>query len=333
MLCAGIPEEYGGMGGDFLHHIILHEEHGYSPAGAALEAGLATDGCAYGILFAGTDEQKHEWLPRLASGETIAEIAMSEAHSGSDVQAIRTTARRDGDDYVISGHKMWVSNASICDLIMVAARIDDGTEDEAPHPIQLLLVDATAPGVQVGPPTELMCRGAGGVSEVFFDDVRVPARRILGSRDGQGMKKMLQAVTNARLSVAARMMAACELALLLTVEYTANRSAFGQRILDFQNTRFKLADLKTQITVGRAFLDQLLKKNSSGRVDPGEAAIAKLWVSELESRVMDECLQLFGGFGFSNEYPISKMYSFARLHRLYLGTSEILKIMISKDFK
>jgi acyl-CoA dehydrogenase len=334
MLCAGIPEEYGGMGGDFLHHVILHEEHGYSIAGAALEGGLATDSCAYAFLFAGTETQKLKWIPRLASGQVIAEIAISEAHSGSDVQAIRTTARRDKDDYLVSGHKMWVSNAPICDLILVGARVEeDGFEAGAKAPIQLLLVDARAPGVTISTPTELMMRGAGTVAEVFLDNVRIPADRLVGGAEGQGMKKMLQAVTNARLCLAARMMAACELALHLTLEFTAGRSAFGQRILDFQNSRFKLAELKTQVNVGRIYLDQLLQQNVTGTLDPTQAAMAKLWVSELESRVMDECLQLFGGFGFSNEYPISKMYTYARLHRLYLGTSEILKVMISRTLE
>jgi acyl-CoA dehydrogenase len=263
----------------------------------------------------------------------IAEIAISEAHAGSDVQAIRTTARRDKDDYLVSGHKMWVSNGPICDLILVGARVDDGLEAGAKTPVQLLLIDADAPGITVAAATELMMRGAGGVAEVFLENVRIPSDRLLGGTQGQGMKKMLQAVTNARLCLAARMMAACELALHLTVDFTAGRTAFGQRVLDFQNSRFKLADLKTQVNVGRIYLDHLLQQNVVGTLEPTQAAMAKLWVSELESRVMDECLQLFGGFGFSNEYPISKMYTFARLHRLYLGTSEILKLMISRTLE
>jgi acyl-CoA dehydrogenase len=333
LLCAGIPVEYGGMGGDFLHHVILHEEHGYSVAGAALEGGLVTDACAYALLYAGTEEQKLHWIPRFATGEVIAEIAISEAHSGSDVQAIRTTARADGDQYVVSGHKMWVSNGPICDLILVGARIEEGPTASGRAPVQLLLVEANAAGVSVAPAAELMMRGAGSAAEVFLDNVRLPRERLLGGSGGQGMKKMLHAVTNARLCLAARMMAACELALSLTVEFTAGRTAFGQRVLDFQNTRFKLAELKTHIEVGRVYVDHLLQQHLNGTVDPTAAAMVKLWVSELESRVMDECVQLFGGFGFSNEYPISKMYTFARLHRLYLGTSEILKLMIARTLE
>jgi len=332
LLCAGIPTEYGGMGGDFLHHVILHEEHGYSIAGAALEGGLTTDIVAYGILDAGTEEQKRLWLPRMATGEVILEIALSEAHSGSDVQSIRTTARREGDDFVINGHKMWVTNGSICDAIIVAARLDDATADARKAPIGLFFIDRReASGVTVSPPVELMTRGAGGASQAFFDNVRVHKSAILGGDAAEGLKNTLRLVTVGRLALAARMLAACELALTLTVDYCRDREGFGQRVLDFQNTRFKLAQVKTEITVGRLFVDELLRRGNAGAIDSTDASMAKLWVSELEARVMDECLQLFGGSGFSNDYPISKMYSFARLHRLYIGTSEIQRLIIGRS--
>ena len=332
ILCAGIPETYGGMGGDFLHHVILHEEHGYSVAGASLEGGLCTDGIAYAMLLGGTEEQKKEWLPRFASGEVIAEIAMSEAHAGSDVKAIKTIARRDGDDYLISGHKMWVTNGPISNLLIVAARINDAAEESARHSsIKLFLVDLTqVKGVTVSPPTPLMYHGAGGTSQVFFDSVRVPKTAILGGEAGQGMRNALQVITTARLGLSARMLAACELALKLTIAFTQDRVAFGERVINFQNTRFKLAHVKTEISVGRGFLDETLRRNAQGPVDVTQASMAKLWISELEGRVMDECLQLFGGLGFSAEYPISKMYAFARVHKLYQGTSEILKLAISR---
>jgi acyl-CoA dehydrogenase len=332
ILCAGIPEVYGGMGGDFLHHVVLHEEHGFSVAGASMEAGACTDGIAYAILLGGTEEQKKEWLPRFASGEVIAEIAVSEAHSGSDVKAIKTVARRDGDDYLISGHKMWVTNGPISNLLIVAARINDAAEESAKHSsIKLFLVDrAHVKGVEVSPPTPLMYHGAGMVSQVFFDEVRVPKTAILGGEAGQGMRSALQVITTARLCLSARMLAACELALKLTIDFTQNRVAFGERVIDFQNSRFKLAQVKTEIAVGRAFVDDTLRRNSQGPVDATQAAMAKLWVSDLEGRVMDECLQLFGGLGFSAEYPISKMYAFARAHKLYQGTSEILRLAISR---
>jgi len=331
LLCAGIPERYGGMGGDFLHHIILHEEHGYSVAGAALEGGLTTDVVAYGILDAGTEEQKQSWLPRLASGDAVAEIAISEAHSGSDIQAIRTSARKDGGDYVISGHKMWVTNGALCDIIFVAARVAGVKDDPARGPISLFAVERGRPGVEVSRPVELMLRGAGGVSQIFLDDVRVPESSLLGGDPQCGLRNTLRMVTIGRLALAARMLAACELALRLTVEFCRERKAFGQPILDFQNTRFKLAEVKTEITVGRLFLDELLSRSVASTVDALDASMAKLWISELESRVMDECLQLFGGMGFSNDHSISKMFSFARLHRLYIGTSEIQKVIIGRE--
>jgi acyl-CoA dehydrogenase len=334
ILCSGIPEMYGGMGGDFLHHMILHEEHGYSVAGASFEGGLTTDGLAYSILLGGTEEQKREWLPRFASGEVIAEIAMSEAHSGSDVKSIKATARRDGDDYLITGYKMWVTNGPITNLLIVAARVDDAAAEAKHSSIKLFLVDRTrATGVTVSPPTPLMYHGAGSVSQVFFDNVRVHKSAILGGEHGQGMRKALEVITTARLGIAARMMAACELALHLSIEFTKGRVAFGERVFDFQNTRFKLAQVKTEIWVGRHFLDETFRRNMHGPADAVEASMAKLWISELEGRVMDECLQLFGGFGFAAEYPISKMYAFARLHKLYQGTSEILKLIISRTLE
>jgi acyl-CoA dehydrogenase len=329
LLCAGIPEEYGGGGGDFLHHAILYEEHGYSPAGAAVEAGVCTDTAAYVVLHGGTEEQKREWLPKFATGEVISEVGVTEPHSGSDPRSMRTTARRDGDDYVINGSKMWMTNGPIMTMLIVAARTG---EDEKGRPnISMFIVPIKdTKGVTVSKPTELMLKSAGGVAEVFFDNVRVPARNLLGGVEGRGMANALGTITIARLAQSARMMASCELALRMTVDFVKERKAFGQRVFDFQNTQFKLASVKTEISVGRIYLDELLKRNVSGKVDATDGSMAKLWISELEGRVMDECLQLHGGAGFSDEYPISKMYVFARVHRLYLGTSEIQRLTIAR---
>jgi alkylation response protein AidB-like acyl-CoA dehydrogenase len=330
LLCAGIPEEYGGMGGDFLHHAILYEEHGYSPAGAALEAGLLTDTVAYCMLAGGTEEQKKEWLPRFASGHEIGEVGVTEPHSGSDPRSMKTTARRDGDDYIINGQKMWMTNSPIGTMLIVAARMADAEDRNG---VSMFIVDfreAKGKGLTVSNPLDLMLKSCGGVAQIFMEDLRVPKENILGGNEGRGLGSALGVISVARLAQAARMMAACELALKLTLDFVRDRQAFGQRVLDFQNTQFKLAQVKTEITVGRAFLDSLLKKSAKGPIDPIDASMAKLWISELEGRVMDECLQLFGGAGFSNEYPISKMYAFARVHRLYLGTSEIQKLTIAR---
>lgn len=330
LLCAGIPEEYGGAGGDFLHHAILYEEHGYSPAGAALDGGLCTDTTAYVILQGGTEEQKKEWLPRFATGEVISEVGVTEPHSGSDVASMKTYAVRDGTDYVINGHKMWITNSPIANMLVVAARLR--TDDQKDGPICMFIVDyEQVKGVTVSAPTDLMMKSAGGCAEIFFDNVRVPKECLLGGVEGRGMANALGTISIARLAMATRMAAACELALQLTIEFVSHRKAFGKRVIEFQNTQFKLAQVKTETAVAREFIDALLRRSADGGVDQNDAAMAKLWLSEMEARTMDECLQLFGGAGFSNEYPISKMYALARVHRLYLGTSEIMRLSIARS--
>lgn len=329
ILCAGIPAEYGGGGGDVLHHLILHEEHGFSTAGASLEAGLSTDLTAYVLLNAGTEEQKREWLPKFASGEGIAEVGLSEPSAGSDARGIKTVAKRVGDDYVINGSKMWMSNGPIMSVLFLVAKTEP-REGRDQYSMFIVPIKGT-PGVTVSKPTELMLKSCGGVAEVFFDNVRIPARNLLGGVEGRGLTAGLGAITLGRMATAARCLAACELALKTTTEYTKNRKAFDQRIFDFQNTQFKLASMKTEIAVGRAFIDEYLKRLAADRLDQVESAMAKLWASELEGRVMDECLQLHGGVGFSDEFPISKMYAFARVHRIYVGTSEIMRTIIARS--
>jgi len=329
ILCAGIPSEYGGGGGDVLHHLILHEEHGYSPAGASLEAGLGTDLTAYVLLNGGTEEQKREWLPRFASGEGIAEVGLSEPGAGSDAKAIKTFARRDGDDYVINGSKMWMSNGPIMSVLFVVAKTEplNGREQTS---MFIVPIKGTK-GVTVSKPIELMLKSCGGVAEVFFDNVRVPAANLLGGVEGRGLTSGLGAITLGRMATAARCIAACELALHMTTQYTKSRKAFGQSVFEFQNTQFKLASMKTEIAVARVFVDEYLKRLSEDKLGQVESAMAKLWTSELEGRVMDECVQLHGGVGFSDEFPISKMYAFARVHRIYVGTSEIMRTIISRS--
>ena len=329
LLCAGIPAEYGGGGGDFLHHAILYEEHGYSPAGATMEAGVTTDTAAYCVLNAGTEAQKHEWLPQFASGNVISEVGVTEPHSGSDPRSMKTHARRDGGDYVINGQKMWMTNGPIMTMLIVAARTGENSDGRGAVSMFLVPIKGTK-GVTVSKPIELMLKSAGGVSQVFFEDVRVPASSILGGEEGRGMNAALGTITTARLAMSARVVATCELAFLMTVDFVKNRKAFDQRIFDFQNTQFKLASVKTELAVARIFIDELLERNVTGKVDPVEASMAKLWLSEMEGRVMDELLQLHGGAGFSDEYPISKMYAFARVHRLYLSTSEIQRVTIAR---
>jgi alkylation response protein AidB-like acyl-CoA dehydrogenase len=329
LLCPGIPAEYGGGGGDYLHHAIMFEEHGYSPAGAAMEGGLCTDAASYVVLHGGTEEQKHEWLPQFAAGDVISEVGVTEPHSGSDPRSMLTTARRDGDDYVINGSKMWMTNGPIMTMLIVACKTGVDSRDRPSVSMFFVPIKGTK-GVHVSKPIELMLKSAGGVSQVFFEDVRVPASALLGGAEGRGMANALDTITMSRLATGARIVAACELAFKMTVDFVRDRKAFGQRVWDFQNTQFKLAQCKTEIAVGRILIDELLSRSVKGVVDPVEGAMAKLWLSEMEARVMDECLQLHGGAGFSDEYPISKMYAFARVHRLYLGTSEIQKVTIAR---
>jgi alkylation response protein AidB-like acyl-CoA dehydrogenase len=330
ILGAGIPEEYGGAGGDLLHHVVFHEEHAYSPAGAALEGGLLTDMVAFTVLYAGTEEQKKEWLPRIARGETIVEVAISEADAGSDVRGIRTYARRDGSDYILNGSKMWLTNGPIMTMALVVAKVDAGLGPKDPITMFIVPLQGTK-GVSVSQPIELMLKSAGGIAEISMKDVRIPKENVLGGVEGKGLRHAFSTLALGRMVVAARAIAACELALELTLEFVKSRKAFGQHIFDFQNTQFKLASVKADTAVGRAYIDDQLSKLANGTVDPTEAAIAKLWTTETEGRVMDECLQLFGGAGYSDEYPISKMFALARAHRIQAGTSEILRLIIGRS--
>ncbi len=330
LLCAGIPEEYGGMGGDVLHHLVMHEEQAYSLAGASLEGGLATDSVAYTLLLAGTEEQKREWLPRFATGDVISEVAISEPAAGSDVQGTKTHAKRDGDDFVINGQKMWLTNGPIMTMFLLIARTDDGTSEKPSFSMFIVPVEG-ARGLTVGKRMEMMPKSCGGLSEVFFDDVRVPASSLVGGVEGAGLSAGFKTLALGRMVVAARALAAAELGLALTTDYVKQRQAFGQRVIDFQNTQFELASVKTELTVGRAYLDSLYRKMLDSEVDATESAIAKLWCTEAEGRALDRCLQLFGGFGFSDEYPISKMYALARGHRIQVGTSEIMRLLIARS--
>ncbi|MFO1426725.1 MAG: acyl-CoA dehydrogenase family protein [Steroidobacteraceae bacterium] len=329
ILASGIPAQYGGGGGDFLHHAILYEEHGYSPGGVVLEGGLTVDTVAYALLNDGTEEQKREWLPRFAAGEVIGEVGVTEPSSGSDPRSMKTWARRDGDDWVINGSKMWMTNGPLTTMLIVAART--GEESGGRGAVTMFIVPMDTKGVTRSKPTELMLKSAGGVAQFQFDDVRVPARNILGGEAGRGMSSALKTITTARLALCARMVAACELAFHTTVDFVKNRHAFGQTVFDFQNTQFKLASVKTEIAVARSYLDDLLLQCVSAKIDPVQGAMAKLWCSEMEGRVMDECLQLHGGAGFADEYIISKLYAFARVHRIYLGTSEIQRLTIARS--
>jgi acyl-CoA dehydrogenase len=327
ILQAGIPTEYGGGGGDFLHHVILHEEHGYSVAGASMGGGLGIDGSGYVIYAGGTEEQKREWLPRYASGEVVAEACFTEPQSGSDVAGFRTYARKDGSDYIINGHKIWITNGSLCTMLLVVCKTDP---QGGAHGMSLFLVDADTKGVSRSRPIETLHKGCANEAEFFFEDVRVPAERLLGGREGGGFKQVMSVLNDMRIAEGARYLAAAERAFDLTLEYVKDRKAFGQRIFDFQNTQFRLAEMKTELTAGRAFLEALLAKLGNN-LTPVDSSMAKLWLSELEFKVADQCLQFFGGMGYAHETPISQIWSHARAHRILLGTSEIHRLAIGRS--
>ena len=328
ILQAGIPTEYGGGGGDFLHHVIMHEEMGYSLAGASMGGGLGIDGSGYLIYAGGTEEQKRYWLPRYASGETIAEACFTEPQSGSDVAGFRTTAIADGGGYVINGNKIWITNGNLCTMVPVVCKLDTQAGKGG---MSVFLVDCDAPGLARGKPIETLHRGCANEAEFFFENVRVDRDRLLGGREGGGFKQVMGIFNDMRVAEGARYLAAAELAFALTLEYVRNRRAFGQRILDFQNTQFRLAELKTELAVGRAFIDRVLGKIKDGTLTPVDASMAKMWLSELEFRVADTCLQLHGGMGYAHASVISQIWTHARVHRILLGTSEIHRVLIGKS--
>ena len=325
LLLTAIPEEYGGGGGDFLFAHVVHEELGFAGA-TGPQFGLHSDIVAPYILHNGSEAQKKTWLPRMASGETITGIGMTEPGTGSDLAGVRTTARRDGDEWVIKGQKIFISNGQIGDLFIVAAKTD---ASKGAHGISLFLVEADRKGFARGRNLEKAGMSAQDTSELFFDDVRVPAENLLGE-EGQGFRYLMTELPQERLLVAITAVAAAEEAVRLAVEYTEERHAFGKPISSLQNTRFKLAECKTETTVGRAFLEQCIAKHLKGELDTTEASMAKWWCTEMQFRVADTCLQLFGGYGYMKEYPISRLWADARVQRIYGGTTEIMKGIIGR---
>jgi alkylation response protein AidB-like acyl-CoA dehydrogenase len=326
LIAPGMPEAYGGPGGDFVHQLIVSEELGRCAAGAgagvALESGLP----AFHILNFGTEEQRQRWLPKVCSGQVILTVAMTEPHCGSDLQAIKTAAVRDGDDYIINGSKIYISGGINADLALVAAKTDPGAGAKG---ISVFLVESERQGYVRGRNLHKMGMKAGDTAELFFTDLRVPASSLLGPPGG-GFAVLMKELPKERLTIAARAFGAAELAFSLTLAFVKERKAFGQRIFDFQNSQFVLAEMHTEIAYGRAFYEDCVARVLRGELDNSRSAMAKLWLTELEGRIMDRCVQLHGGAGYMDEYPISKLYTAARIHRIYGGTSEIMKYTIAR---
>lgn len=330
LLCASIPEEYGGGGGNFKHEMVLVEELAYahiSGFGNGVHSGIV----AHYIHRYGTEEQKQRWLPRMATGELVSAIAMSEPGTGSDLQSVATTAVRDGDHYVINGQKTFITNGQSADLVCVVTKTDPG---EGAKGISLLMVEAEHSlgegGFTRGRNLEKIGLKAQDTSELFFDNVRVPKENLLGEVEGRGFYQLMEQLPQERIIIAVGACAAIESALKVTSEYVKERKAFGKRILDFQNTQFKLAECFTEARLARVFVDDCAMRLDAGTLDDASAAMAKYWVTEKQCEIIDECLQFFGGYGYMMEYPIAKMFIDSRVQPIYGGTNEIMKLLIAR---
>jgi acyl-CoA dehydrogenase len=327
-LCPWLPEEHGGSGGDFLHSCIVMEE-----LAAIYESGFAlplhSDVVVPYLHEFGSAAQKKRWLPGCASGELVTAIAMTEPGTGSDLANLATTAKRDGDFYVLDGAKTFISNGILCDLCVVAAKTDPDPKN-AHQGISLFVVEAGTPGFIKGKRLKKMGMASQDTSELAFDGCRVPAANRLGE-EGAGFLMLMRKLQQERLVVAVCAQAGAEQVLADTLVYTKERKAFGKPIAKFQNTQFKLVDCATEVEVGRAFLDRLVAEHVRGEYLVKECSMAKLWQTEMLGRVVDTCLQFFGGYGYMLEYPIARAYMDARVQRIYAGTNEIMKVIIAKQ--
>ncbi len=326
LLCANMPETYGGSGVDRLYSMILIEEQAYA-GDSATGFSLHSDIVANYILNFGNDAQKQYWLPKMASGEIITAIAMTEPGTGSDLQAVRTTAVLDGDDYVINGSKIFITNGYLCDMAIVVCKTGDSEKGSAN--LSLIMVEAERAGFSKGKPLNKIGMKGQDTCELFFDDVRVPKENLLGA-EGLGFMMLMKELAWERMLVAIICQAGAEAAFAHTVKYTKERQAFGKAIAQFQNTRFKLAELRTEIDICRAYLDRCMQLQINHELGIDAAAAAKYKISDLYSKVVDECLQLHGGYGYMMEYPIARAYIDHRANRIYAGTNEIMKELISR---
>lgn len=326
ILGACFPEAYGGSGGDFRFDAITIEELGR--AGAHAPAwDLHSSIVAPYLIHHGSEAQKRAWLPKMASGEVIASIGMTEPASGSDLGGIRTRAERRGDHYLVNGSKTFITNGIIGDLTLLVVKTEPALKARG---VSLLLVDTSTPGYRKGRNLKKAGNKAQDTAELFFEDMRVPLENLLGE-ENDGWKLLMSELVQERLTVAVRAMATCEAALEATIDYTKSRSAFGQTVFEFQHTRFTLADLVAQLQAARVFTDRCIELHVAGQLDVPSVAMAKLVTTELQDRVLDACVQLHGGNGTMWEYPITRMWADARVHRIYAGTNEIMRDLIARS--
>jgi len=326
LLCTDIPAAYGGVGGDFRHETVLYQELG--------RRGLSGFGqgvhsiCAHYLLNHGTEEQKLRFLPRMASGELIGAIGMTEPGAGSDLKGLKTRAVRDGGDYVINGSKIFITNGYLSSLIALVVKTEPGAGSKG---TSIMMVETNnLEGFRVGRILDKMGMKSQDTSELFFEDVRVPAANLLGGAEGQGFYQLMGDLPYERVIIAVAAVAAMEGALAETVKYVKDRRAFGKSIAEFQNTKFKLAEIATKTHIARVFVDDCIAKIVAGTLDTTTASMAKFWVTDTQQEVLDECVQLHGGYGYMNEYLVCRMFADSRVQRIYGGTNEIMKELISR---
>ncbi|HEY5264442.1 MAG TPA: acyl-CoA dehydrogenase family protein [Steroidobacteraceae bacterium] len=327
LLCTDVSAEYGGVGGDFRHEVVLYEElsrRGLSGFGQGVHSI-----CAHYLVNHGTEEQKQRFLPRMASGELIGAIGMTEPAAGSDLQGLKTRAVRDGDHYVINGSKIFITNGFLASVIALVVKTQPG---EGAKGTSILMVETeNLKGFRVGRILDKMGMKSQDTAELFFEDVHVPAANLLGGSEGQGFYQLMGDLPYERAIIAVAAVAAMEGALAATIGYVKERKAFGKTIAEFQNTKFKLAEMATKTHIARVFVDDCIAKIVAGTLDTVTASMAKYWTTDTQQEVLDECVQLHGGYGYMNEYLVCRMFADARVQRIYGGTNEIMKELISRS--
>lgn len=330
LLCAGISEDYGGAGGDFRHEALLFYEQSYTVApgfGNGVHSGIV----AHYLENFASEAQKREYLPKMATGEMIGAIAMSEPGAGSDLQRIRTRAIRHGDHYVVDGSKTWISNGMMADLVLLVVKTDP---TQGAGGMSILIVEtAKAPGFRRGRAIKKIGQHSQDTAELFFEDMRVPVENLLGPAEGQGFKQLMRELPRERVIAAMGSQGSMDRAIAETVPYTMNRQMFGDTLFGMQNTRFKLAECQTKATISRAFINECVARLAEGKLDTATAAMAKYWCTQTCGEIVDECLQLHGGYGYTTEYAIGRIYQNVRISRILAGSNEVMKELIARDIK